>query len=65
MKITGDIMRIVYAYVCGDIIHIIRTLAPYTAKHLDWYVDPDNVSPDQAYYMEHASNNNHWSRWNG
>ena len=22
MKITGDIMRIVYAYVCGDIIHI-------------------------------------------
>jgi len=45
--------------------HGIRTLAPYTAKHLDWYVDPDNVSPDQAYYMEHASNNNHWSRWNG
>ena len=41
----------------------IRTLAPYTAHHLDWYVDPDNITPDQAYYMEHASGNNHWSRW--
>lgn len=33
----------------------IRTLAPYSALHLDWYIDPNNVSPDQQYYAHHCS----------
>ena len=41
----------------------IRILAPYSAKHLDWYVDPKNLSEDQKYYMKHASTNAHWSNW--
>jgi len=41
----------------------VRILAPYSAKHLDWYVDPENLSEDQKYYMEHASINAHWSQW--
>lgn len=32
-----------------------RILPPYGARHLDWYLDPKNLTPDQKYYMEHAS----------
>jgi len=43
--------------------HAIRILAPYSAKHLDWYIDPKNLSKDQEYYMKYASTNAHWSKW--
>jgi len=33
----------------------IRTLSPYLAKHLDWYLDLDNPTPDQKHYIEYAS----------
>ena len=29
----------------------IRTLQPYDARHLDWYVNPNNLSPCQLYYF--------------
>jgi len=32
-----------------------RVLPPYGARHLEWYLDPKNLTPDQKYYMEHAS----------
>jgi len=39
-----------------------RVLPPYAARHLDWYLDPKNLTPDQIYYMEHASRKTaHWS----
>ncbi len=41
----------------------IRILAPYSAKHLDWYIDPENLTKDQKYYMGRASRNAHWSKW--
>lgn len=40
----------------------VRVLAPYSAKHLDWYVDMENLSDDQIYYIKHASDNAHWSK---
>jgi len=41
-----------------------RILPPYAARHLDWYLDPKNLTPDQKYYMEHASGRiTHWSQW--
>lgn len=33
----------------------IRALAPYGARHLDWYINPRSLTLDQAYYMKHAS----------
>lgn len=44
-------------------IDAIRTFAPYSTKHLDWYICPENLSEDQRYYMQHASKNAHWSKW--
>lgn len=44
-------------------IKAIRTFAPYSAKHLDWYIDSQNLTEDQEYYMKHASTNAHWSKW--
>jgi len=42
----------------------VRVLSPYSAKHLDWYLDPKNLTGDQKYYIEHASKNiAHWSMW--
>jgi len=40
----------------------IRTFAPYSAKHLDWYLNPEELTEDQKYYMEHASSNLHWGK---
>lgn len=40
----------------------IRTHAPYTARHLDWYIHPDKVTPDQDYYIRNRSTAiSHWS----
>lgn len=33
----------------------IRTHKPYAALHLDWYLDPDNLSEDQEYYKNNVS----------
>ena len=41
----------------------IRVFAPYSAKHLDWYIDPKNMTEDQEYYKRRASKNAHWSKW--
>ena len=38
----------------------LRTYAPYWARHLDWYIDPSNLSDDQRHYLETASNASHW-----
>ena len=39
----------------------IRCYSPYSAKHLDWYIDPNNMEADQIYYSKHSSNISHWS----
>lgn len=39
----------------------IRTYKPYSARHLDWYIDPENLSPDQIYYLKSSSSVGHWS----
>ena len=38
----------------------LRTYAPYAARHLDWYLNPQELSDDQRYYMKHASTVSHW-----
>jgi len=38
----------------------VRVYAPYAARHLDWYIDPANMQPDQVYYVNHASEVSHW-----
>ena len=36
--------------------HGIRVYAPYMAKHLDWYLDTKNLTEEEIYYKDHASN---------
>lgn len=45
----------------------IRTLQPYAARHLDWYTNPNNLSPCQLYYLNNTSNISHWNNrnWTG
>lgn len=45
----------------------IRFLSPYAARHLDWYIDPNNLTPCQKYYQEHVSKISHWNnpKWGG
>lgn len=41
-----------------------RVLSPYSAKHLDWYLDPEDLSPDQVYYLRYGSKRiSTWNRW--
>ena len=45
----------------------IRTLQPYDARHLDWYSNPNNLTPCQLYYLNNTSNISHWNNknWKG
>lgn len=40
----------------------IRCYSPYSARHLDWYINPENLTKDQLYYSKHSSNIAHWGR---
>jgi pyruvyltransferase len=45
----------------------IRTLQPYDARHLDWYSNPNNLTPCQLYYLNNTTKISHWNnkKWNG
>lgn len=36
--------------------HHLRTAPPYEARHLPWYQNSDQLSPEDRYYTEHADN---------
>ena len=38
----------------------IRIYGPYWARHLDWYIDPANMTDDQKLYLLEASDVSHW-----
>lgn len=40
----------------------IRCYAPYSARHLDWYIDPNDMNDDQKYYSSRATQIAHWGR---
>lgn len=41
----------------------VRLLSPFSARHLDWYIDPANLLPDHVYYMQSAKFSiNHWGK---
>jgi len=39
----------------------LRTDRPYTARHLGWYIDPDNLSEEELHYINTANFSNSWS----
>ena len=45
----------------------LRTLDPYSARHLDWYINPNNLTPCQLYYLNTTTRISHWNNknWKG
>ena len=43
----------------------VRTRTPYTAKHLDWYINPNDLSEDQKYYIDTSLTHKGISHWAG
>lgn len=43
----------------------IRVKPPYSAKHLDWYIDPENMPDDQKYYIMNSHTHKAISHWAG
>jgi pyruvyltransferase len=43
----------------------IRFFAPYSAKHLDWYLNPHAITPCQLYYHLNTTNISHWNKSGG
>jgi glycosyltransferase involved in cell wall biosynthesis len=37
------------------------THAPYVARHLDWYINPNTMAEDEIYYMNERTNR--WGHW--
>jgi hypothetical protein len=43
--------------------HGARVLSPYSARHLDWYINFNDLTPDQEYYMNNSSDSiTNWSK---
>ena len=38
----------------------LRTAPPYSARHLPWYVDSDNLPEEEKFYANLASDSNNW-----
>lgn len=43
---------------------MIRTAAPYTARHLPWYVDSHCLSEEDKFYIVQAKTETHWTSMN-
>ena len=43
----------------------IRVKPPYSSKHLDWYIDPENLPDDQKYYIKTSDKHKGISHWAG
>lgn len=41
-----------------------RTAFPYQAYHKPWYVDSENLSLEENYYINHATTSTHWTKLN-
>lgn len=41
---------------------VYRTGRPYIIKHLPWYVDSNNMSDEELYYVNNISQSTHWSK---
>ena len=39
-----------------------RTNFPYVIKHLPWYVDSNNLSKEEQYYINTITQSTHWSK---
>lgn len=46
----------------GDagLLKALRTGGVYVARHLPWYLDPDNLSPEERYFVESTNNISSW-----
>lgn len=42
----------------------IRTGFPYSVRHLPWYINSDDLSQEEAYYLGHINSLTHWSLQN-
>lgn len=42
----------------------IRLFSPYAARHLDWYINPNNLTPCQKYYQSTTTGISHWNNPN-
>lgn len=55
-------------YFKGEIIdfnHLyLRVGFPYSAKHLPWYIDSENLTEEEKYYLAHLKTPTHWSEQN-
>lgn len=45
----------------GSELNAIRTGGNYVARHLDWYINPDNLSEEEKYYLEYSNKSSSWT----
>jgi hypothetical protein len=44
----------------GSELKALRTGGRYIARHLPWYIDPECLSAEEKYYIEHSGNSGSW-----
>jgi hypothetical protein len=42
-------------------IKMFRSAYPYIARHMPWYVDTNNLSEEDRYYISHAKTSTYWT----
>ena len=48
--------------VANKYVEAYRTGFPYLINHLPWYVDTNNMSEEECYYVNHIAQSTHWSK---
>ncbi|MFV0237347.1 MAG: hypothetical protein ACK5HU_02270 [Flavobacteriales bacterium] len=43
---------------------MLRTNFPYQLRHLPWYIDSENLSEEEKYYIESCTQSTHWTKQN-
>lgn len=46
----------------ASLLKMYRTNYPYQARHMPWYVESNNLSEEEQYYVLHAIGSTHWTQ---
>lgn len=57
---TFALYRPKYHTKSGRFLQGIRTAPPFVAKHESWYIDNDNLTEEQNYFMQHCNSSSSW-----
>ena len=58
---VGHVLNLINKGVANIYSEVYRTSTPYLIRHLPWYVNSENMSEEEQYYVNNITQSTHWS----